>query len=116
MSTEEAVRSHLLNRLESCDPNVASRLSENLDADLVERRMEELNQWQSGWKKWLLILAFVACLATLIAPLASNVGASMSIGGFAGFAALLSGIHRWREKKSIYELLFIVAQPEKATH
>ena len=110
MTSEEAVRQHLIDRLQNYDQEGAERLDGGLDKAFLERRLGELNSWKDGWKKWIWIVAFTPGLAMLGAPVASEVGVGVVLGGagyFFGLIAILassllstSGVARKRSTKS----------------
>lgn len=53
MTSEEAVRQHLIDRLQNYDQEGAEWLDGGLDKAFLERRLGELNSWKDGWKKWI---------------------------------------------------------------
>jgi len=114
MTSEEAVRQHLINRLQHYDREGAKRLAGGLDKAFLERRLDELNSWKDGWKKWIWIVAFTLGIAMLLAPLASEVGVGVALGGAGYFFGLIAIINQWRRKKTIYEILAVMANPERA--
>lgn len=113
MTSEEAVRQHLIDRLQNYDQEGAERLDGSLDKAFLERRLGELNSWKDGWKKWIWIVAFTLGLAMLYAPVASEVGVGVVLGGAGYFFGLIAIINQWRRKKTIYEILAVMADPER---
>jgi len=113
MTSEEAVRRHLIDRLQHYDQEGAERLAGGLDQAFLERRLDELNSWKDGWKKWIWIVAFTLGIAMLCAPLASEVGVGVSLGGAGYFFGLIAVINQWRRKKTIYEILAVLADPRQ---
>ncbi len=113
MTSEEAVRQHLINRLQHYDQEGAEQLAGDLDQAFLERRLDELNSWKDGWKKWIWIVAFTLGVAMLCAPLASEVGVGVGLGGAGYFFGLIAVINQWRRKKTIYEILAVMADPER---
>ena len=52
----------------------------------------------------------------LVAPVASEaVGRQAALGGASYFLGLIAVINQWRCKKTIYEILAVVADPERET-
>ena len=113
MTSEEAVRQHLIDRLQNYDQEGAEQLDGGLDKAFLERRLGELNSWKDGWKKWIWIVAFTLGLAMLYAPVASEVGVGVVLGGAGYFFGLIAIINQWRRKKTIYEILAVMADPER---
>ena len=113
MTSGEAVRQHLIDRLQNYDQEGAERLDGGLDKAFLERRLGELNSWKDRWKKWIWIVAFTLGLAMLYAPVASEVGVGVVLGGAGYFFGLIAIINQWRRKKTIYEILAVMADPER---
>jgi hypothetical protein len=90
MTSEEAVRQHLIDRLQNHDQEGAERLDGGLDKAFLERRLGGLDSWKDGWKKWIWIVAFTLGLAMLSVPVASEVGV-----GVLGGHRLLFWPHRY---------------------
>jgi len=113
MTSEEAVRQHLIGRLQRYDQEGAERLADGLDQAFLERRLSELNSWKEGWKKWIWILAFTVGIAMLVAPIASEAGVGVALGGTGYFLGLIAVINQWGRKKAIYEILAVMVDPER---
>ena len=113
MTSEEAVRQHLLDRLRSCDEeDGAEYLAEELDASFLKQKVRDLNRWAAGWKKWIWAVALAFCFVIMLVPVATDLGESITFGGVAILVALLAIIHQWQRKKAIYEILTVMADPE----
>ena len=113
MTSEEAVRQHLLDRLRSCDEeDDAEYLAEELDASFLKQKVRDLDRWATGWKKWIWVVALAFCFVIMLVPVATDLGESITFGGVAILVALLAIIHQWQRKKAIYEILTVMADPE----
>ena len=113
MTSEEAVRQHLIDRLQHYDQEGAERLTGGLDPAFLKRRLKELESWKEGWKKWIWIFAITLGIAMLCAPFASEVGVGAALGGAGYFFGLIAIINQWRRKKTIYEILAVMADPRQ---
>ena len=113
MTSEEAVRQHLLDRLRSCDEeDDAEYLAEELNASFLKQKVHDLNRWAAGWKKWIWAVALAFCFVIMLVPVATDLGESITFGGVAMLVGLLTIIHHWQRKKAIYEILTVMADPE----
>ena len=113
MTSEEAVRQHLLDRLRSCDEeDGAEYLAEELDASFLKQKVRDLNRWAAGWKKWIWAVALAFCFVIMLVPVATDLGESITFGGVGMLVGLLAIIHQWQRKKAIYEILTVMADPE----
>jgi len=112
MIPEDAVRRHLLTKLEQYDPEAAEHLSGDFDAAYLKRRLQDTTYWATGWRKWIWIVAITVGLTMLISPIVTeDIGATATLGGV-GFIMSISGLAtRWQRKRALYETLAILADP-----
>jgi len=112
MTPEDAVREHLLRKLQRYDPEAADRLSEGLDAEYLKRRLQATGGWTTGWRKWIWIVAFAVGLFLMAAPVVSEeIGAGATLGAMAYFTGIMGMANRWHRKRALYETLAILADP-----
>lgn len=113
MIPEDAVREHLLRKLQRYDPEAADRLSEGLDAEYLKRRLRATVYWATGWRKGIRIVAITAGLALMIAPVASEtIGTGAALSGTALLLGLIAVGTQWHRKRALYETLAILSDPE----
>lgn len=113
MAPEDAVREHLLRKLQRYDPEAADRLSEGLDAEYLRRRLRATAYWATGWRKGIWIVAFAVGLFLIAAPVVSEeVEASATLGAMAYFMGIMGMANRWHRKRALYETLAILSDPE----
>jgi uncharacterized membrane protein len=113
MNSESAVRQHLLDRLRRHNEDDAEHLEEELDASFLKQRVRENNWWATGWRRWVLVGWLTAMFIMALAPIfASGLGASFTVIGFGNVIAVLSMVYPWQQKKVVYEILAVMADPE----
>jgi len=112
MSSEDAVRRHLLRKLRSYDPDAAERLSDDFNAEDLKQRLRSTNYWATGWRKWIWIITIAVSLFMMVSPVASEeIGAELVMSGVAILMGVVAVANRWRQKRAIYETLAVLADP-----
>jgi hypothetical protein len=113
MSSEDAVREHLLRKLQRYDPEAADRLSEGLDAEYLKDRLRATAYWATGWRKGIWIVALAVGLFLMAAPVASeDVEAGAALGAMTYVMGIVRMANRWHRKRALYETLAILSDPE----
>jgi hypothetical protein len=112
MTPEDAVRRHLLTKLEQYDPEAAEHLSGDFDAAYLKRRLQDTTYWATGWRKWIWIVALTVGLTMLVSPIVTeDIGASAALGGVGFVMSITGAATRWQRKRALYETLTILADP-----